>query len=395
MTDETQVVDIPNVMGMSDEEFLNQDFSEVDASVQETSIEQSEEAEAETIEEEASTSLDESGDDEGQLDEEEGTEEDSDEEVSEAADERSSDEPEETDEEETDDVDSDESTEDKDGDVENTDEPSVDTYKSQIDELFAPIKANGKEVKINDIEEARKFIRMGMGFNKKMEALKPARLLQQKMKEHGLLEEGKLDFLIALDKKTPEAIAQLLKDSKIDPLSIDMESDSSYQPETYSGGEDKLALDDVISELEQSDHISDITNLVATKWGDSSRNILRQQPGLLKIIESHMNVGIYDSIMERVEKAQMLSEYKGLSDIEVYGQVAEVMNQEGQFAHLSKAKEEEHKPAPVIKAPARKPKTDPNVKRKKATAVTKSSPTPKKPEPDYLNMSDDDFLKNM
>jgi hypothetical protein len=380
MTDETQVVDLPDVMGMSDEDFLNQDFSEVVADVQEETIEQIEEAETEAVEEETDPVAAESGDTEelGESESEEESELSSSEESSEG----------------TSDATEEEGDEESDEESDESEEASVDTYKTQIDELFAPIKANGKEVKITSIDEARKFISMGMGFNKKMEALKPARLLQQKMQEHGLLEEGKLDFLIALDKKTPEAIAQLLKDSKLDPLSIDMESDSSYQPETYSGGEDTLALEDVIADIEQSDYAPEIADLIANKWGESSKDILRTQSGLLKIIESHMQVGIYDSIMERVEKDQMLGQYKNMSDIEVYGQVAEMMNQEGQFSHLAPAKQEPSKPAPVIKAAARKPKVDPNLERKKATAVTKSSPATKKPEPDYLNMSDEDFMKS-
>lgn len=374
-----EVGGVPDVYNMSDDDFLNQDFSEVVTDVEETSDEQGEEAEAEESEEE-STDADAEPDVEDTGEEE--AEEDSESVESEETSEGTSDATEESDDEE-----SDEATDD-------SKEESIEDYQAQIDELFAPIKANGKDVKVNSIEEARKFISMGMGFNKKMEALKPARLLQKKMQEHNLLEEGKLDFLIALDKKNPEAIARLLKDSELNPLNIDVDSDSSYQPETYSGGEDTLALEDVITDLENSDYASDIASLISTKWGESSREILRSQPGLLNIIDSHMKVGIYDSIIGRIDQEKMLGSHMGISDVEAYGQVAEQMNKEGLFAHLA-PKPVERKPVPIIKAAMRKPKVDPNLKRKRATAVTKSTPATKKPEPAYLGMSDDDFMKSM
>jgi hypothetical protein len=374
-----EVGGVPDVYNMSDDDFLNQDFSEVVTDVEETSDEQGEEAEAEESEEEstdanAEPDVEDTGEEEAEEDSESVESEETSEGTSDAT-------------EESDDEESDEATDD-------SKEESIEDYQAQIDELFAPIKANGKDVKVNSIEEARKFISMGMGFNKKMEALKPARLLQKKMQEHNLLEEGKLDFLIALDKKNPEAIARLLKDSELNPLNIDVDSDSSYQPETYSGGEDTLALEDVITDLENSDYASDIASLISTKWGESSREILRSQPGLLNIIDSHMKVGIYDSIIGRIDQEKMLGSHMGISDVEAYGQVAEQMNKEGLFAHLA-PKPVERKPVPIIKAAMRKPKVDPNLKRKRATAVTKSTPATKKPEPAYLGMSDDDFMKSM
>lgn len=384
---DTPEVEVPDVMGMSDEDFLAQDFSEVEFNVEEASDEQEQETEVEETEEETSS----------ELDGEEVDEESEDETEEEGSEETSDDESDAT--EETDDEVEDEESEGTDKSEEqdaSEDNPDVDTYKEQIDSLFAPIKANGKEHTIRDIEEARKLISMGMGFTKKMEKLKPARLLHKKMQEHNLLEEGKLDYLIALDKKDPDAITQLLKDAKIDPLNIDMESDSSYQPKTYSGGEDNLALEDVITELESSDYADNLADLISNKWGESSKQILRESPALLHIIESHMSNGIYDSIMQRVDKEKMLGNYMGVSDVVAYGQVAEVMNSEGQFDHLkpsTQTVQEDPKPQTIKRAiKPKSAKPDPNLKRKKATAVTKSKPVKKEPIKDYLNMSDEDFL---
>ncbi len=391
MTTETQ----PEVWEMSDEAFLAQDFTEEATNVEDSSNEQGEEAEAETPEEETAVA-DEVTDKVEEEDEAEETDEDeTSEETSDGTSDASSeDEASEVEEAEADETDETEEVSKKDKPKE---EEEADNYKAQIDELFAPIQANGKKNTIRSVEEARKFISMGMGYTKSMESLKPARLLQQKMKEHGLLAEGKLDFLIALDKKDPAAIAKLFTDANLDPLNMNMEAASSYQPEAYSGGEDKLALDDVLTDLENSENAPEIVSLLSTKWGESSRVILRSKPALLNILDSHMNAGIYDSIMERLEQEKMLGSYMGVSEIEAYGQVAERMNGEGLFAHLSPPEEKPvaQTPRTITKAIKPKRKIDPNLEQKKASATTKSKPATSKPQKAYLNMTDEEFMASM
>lgn len=371
----TEGNELPDVIGMSDDDFLKQDFSGVSADVEEASNIESEEAEIETDQEEQSDPDAElvNEDDNESSDEDEGQEEVEDSSTEE-------------DTEEDDEKDSVDDTEEK------AEEESEDNYKAQLDELFAPLKANGKDQTISSVEEARKFIQMGMGYNKRMEALKPARILQKKMEKYGLLEEGKLDFLIALDKKKPEAIAKLLKDSNIDPLKLDLDTaDSSYQPEAYSGNDSAIELDDVIAEIRSSASFDDTVDLITTKWDESSRRTLGEHPQIISIINGHMENGVYDKISERIEQEQMLGKYLGISNLEAYRQVGELMNREGAFTPASNPAPVTN--APIIKAPIKKEtKVDPNLKRKKATASTKSSPPSKKPEPDYLNMTDEEFL---
>jgi hypothetical protein len=377
MTDPLNETVETEYLEMSDEDFLSGDYEEV-TNVEEASDEQSEEAEAEETEEKGTPNVELEGDAlEGADDEEDESEE------SEETSEGTSDANEES---------SDESSE------EEATEDDVEDFEAMYKAMLEPIQANGRQNTVKTVEEARKFMSMGMGYTKRMEGLKSARLLEQKMKEHNLLDEGKLDFLIALDKKNPEAIAKMLKDAKLDPLKIDMESDSSYQPEAYSGGEDSLALDDVITELENSSHAPDIAELISTKWGESSREILRSKPALLNIIDSHMEVGIYDSIMDRVEQEKMLGSYMGVSDIEAYGQTAERMKSEGQFNHLfnpAQGKQVESKPATITKAIIPQRKVDPNLEQKKASATTKSKPASKKTPKAYLDMTDEEFLASM
>lgn len=354
-------------LGMSDEDFLSTTFEEPEVTdVEETPSEQNEEAEAEEIEETSDS------------DAEPETIAESEEETSEEPEEESDSEEEPEADVEEDSTDTDETPEPED---------SVD-YQAQYEELMTPFKANGKSMQVKSIDEARKLMSMGAGFNKKMQALKPARLLQKKLEAHGLLEEGKLDFLIDLDKKNPEAIAKLIKDANIDPLNLDVTKDSSYQPEAYTGNAASLELDDVLDEIRSSDSFDSTVDVITNKWDESSRRTLGDHPQIISIINGHMENGVYDKISERVERERNLGSYMGVSDLEAYRQVAEVMNQEGAFTPPKEIEQ-----APVITAPVKKKKIDPNLKRKKATATTKSAPPQKATIPSTLNMSDEEIMK--
>src|SRR5690606_38757650 len=94
-------------------------------------------------------------------------------------------------------------------------------HKAIVDKLFAPFKANGKEMVVDNVDDAVALMQMGANYNKKMAALKPNLKLLKLLENNNLLSEEKIGFLIDLDKKNPAAIGKLLKDSGIDPLDVD------------------------------------------------------------------------------------------------------------------------------------------------------------------------------
>ena len=87
-------------------------------------------------------------------------------------------------------------------------------------------------------------MQMGANYNKKMAALKPNLKLLKLLENNGLLSEEKLSFLIDLDKKNPDAITKLVKDSGLDPLEMDV-SKSDYKPNTYTVHDREVELDSV------------------------------------------------------------------------------------------------------------------------------------------------------
>ena len=105
-------------------------------------------------------------------------------------------------------------------------------YKKEYERLTASFKANGKDISVANVDEAISLMQMGANYNKKMAALKPNLKLLKLLENNKLLDESKISYLIDLDKKNPEAITKLLKDSGIDPLDVDVNKESEYRPKT-------------------------------------------------------------------------------------------------------------------------------------------------------------------
>lgn len=95
-------------------------------------------------------------------------------------------------------------------------------YKAAYEQITAPFKANGREMKVESPEEAVRLMQQGANYVKKMQALKPHLKMVRMLENNGLLDEGRLNFLIDVSRKDPGAIKKLLKDANIDPMDLDL-----------------------------------------------------------------------------------------------------------------------------------------------------------------------------
>ena len=82
------------------------------------------------------------------------------------------------------------------------------------------------------------------------------------LEKEGLLDQNKLNNLIDLSKKEPKAIAQLLKDSGIDPLDIDTAEEVSYKPTDYGVTDKEFQLNQVIDDIKDSPSFDKILALL-------------------------------------------------------------------------------------------------------------------------------------
>ena len=209
------------------------------------------------------------------------------------------------------------------------------------------------------------------------------------LENNGLLDEAKLSHLIDLDKKDPGAIKQLLKDSKIDPLEIDLEKDTEYKPNTYTVNDAQLKVDQVLDDIRGTPSYDETIDIIGNKWDESSKEILLKKPEIISALNDHVASGIFKTINDEMEAERMLGNLTGLSDLGAYKQIGDAIQARGGF--------DPEPPAPELKlAPVKKATDDPKLKdKKRAASPTKSGKSNSAPKDDYnpLALSDEDFEK--
>ena len=255
-------------------------------------------------------------------------------------------------------------------------------YKKAYEEIFKPFKANGKEMSVESIEDVRQLMQMGANYNKKMAGLKPNLKLIKMLENNGLLDEEKLNYLIDINKHNPDAIKKLIKESGLDPLDVDINAEVAYKANTYNVNDKELELDSVLSEIKETDSFNSTLDIIGNKWDDSSKKVLLENPGLIKVINSHVGSGVYKNITNEVERLKMLGKLDGLSDIDAYKAV-------GDMLYAPRAN------APINTSTSKVTnKTDPQLKdRKMAASTTKGTPKVDAPAFNPLSLSDAEFEK--
>jgi hypothetical protein len=274
-------------------------------------------------------------------------------------------------------------------------------YKAEFEKLTAPFRANGKDMQIENVDDAIKLMQMGANYNRKMAGMKPGLKVLKLLEKHKLLDEDKLSYLIDLDGKNPEAIKKLLKDSDIDPVDLAHGEDDAgkeYKAPNRNVSESELEMESVIEDLRDSDHYSKTLEIVGSTWDENSKQIVADQPNLLRVINDHVARGIYDLISTEVEQERMFGRVDGsLSDIDAYRTVGDAMEARGAFSHLN-PNQGAGDVQPVPKQPVKK-EADDQARRamRKAAGPTKPAASKADADTDYnpLALSDEAFMKQV
>lgn len=269
---------------------------------------------------------------------------------------------------------------------ESTEEGKVD-YEEAYKAVLAPLRANGKDIKIDTIEDLRNLASMGVNYQSKMVGIKPYRKTAKKLENNGI-DEATLDYLIDIHKGNPDAIQKMLKEHKIDPLDIDTQKDSEYSPNDYTVNDKEVELDEVLSSLQDSPSFTSTVDIISKKWDEPSKKVLLEHPEVIRVINDHVGSGVYEQITEVVERERLLGRLTGLSDLEAYKQVGDSIEAKGGF-NKTQPKED------TTVTPTKKASVDPKLKsKKKAASSTKSRASkPEQPKYDPLSMSDEEFEK--
>ncbi|AEJ81605.1 tail length tape measure protein [Erwinia phage vB_EamP-S6] len=267
------------------------------------------------------------------------------------------------------------------------DEPAKEVdYKAQYERIMAPFKANGKDIKLDNPDDVIRLMQMGANYTKKMQGLQPHLKLLKMLDNQGLLEEAKLNNLIDLHKRNPAAIQQLVRESGIDPLEIDTSKDPGYVPGNHSVSEQELQFSSILDEVTSTQEGQDIVVAIDKQWDDASKQALYKEPAVLQHLVNQKQSGVFDAIVNEVERQKMLGNLANVPFIQAYNIVGQELHKAGRLPNQAPA-------TTVLETKAAPVKTVANSDKARAASPTKSAPQKVKQELNHLAMSDDDFLK--
>ena len=262
-------------------------------------------------------------------------------------------------------------------------------YESAYKKVSEPFKANGVDMQVKSPEDIVRLMQMGANYQKKMGKLKPNLKIIKMLENNELLDEAKLNNLIDLSKKDPKAIAKLVKESDVDPLEIDKDAPTEYEPTNYSITDKEYNLDRVLDDIKDTETFNKTINVLTKEWDTESRSAISDQPEIIGIVNAHMANGIYDEVNAVLQQEKALGKLDGIPDVEAYRQVAEYMNKNNMF-------KQPEKPVGKSKVSSKtdeKAEADRDKKRKAAAPVKQTTTKKAAPDDNFLGLSDEDFMK--
>ena len=272
-------------------------------------------------------------------------------------------------------------------------------YEKAYKEIMKPFKANGREVTLNNPEEAVKLMQMGANYVKKMQAIQPNLKVLRMLEKNELLDESKLGELIDVAKGDKAALAKFVKDRNIDPMDIDPETAVDYKPGNHKIADAEINFQSTLEELNSSDAGQNLIIQMQHSWDTASRQEVFKEPAHLKTLEQHMQIGIYDQIAAEVEKQKALGhpQIASMPFLKAYEVIGRAMADNKLLKPIGPAQA-----APSVQeravqelgrgpAPAKKQATN----GAQAKAASPSAKSTKKAAPSFnpLAVSDEEFLK--
>ena len=277
---------------------------------------------------------------------------------------------------------------------------SVD-YKSFYEAVMKPIKANGRTLDIKNPEEAIQLMQMGANYTRKMQDLAPHRKVIMMLENNGLLDSDKLSFLIDIEKKNPDAIKKLIRESGIDPMDFDPNEQLKYQVGNHTVSDEEANFRTVLDDLKSTPEGLETLQAINGSWDQASKEHVYTNPEVISVIHQQRANGIYDRIAAEVERQKALGNVPShVSFLQAYKAVGDVMQQNNAFADLiakpvaasTPAQPEVRQPIET-KAAAPKPQVK-NSEKAAAASPSRTTSTQKASQTkNPLELSDEEFMK--
>ena len=284
--------------------------------------------------------------------------------------------------------------------VEEGDSPTTPDYKSMYEKVMAPLKANGKTIDLKSPEELVQLAQMGANYTRKMQAIAPHRKVLLMLENNDLLDEGKLSYLIDLDKKNPEAIKKLIKDAGIDPLEIDLDDPQAkpYLEGNHRVSDEETVFRAVLDELGSNPEGKATLQVINSQWDQASKEVLWTQPEVMSLIHQQRENGIYDRISTEVERQRTLGVIPpNVPFLQAYKVIGDQLASAGNLDDLVNPAPQSNQPerTPVAKTVAKPKPVAANGDKVNAASSTRSNPREAKTTVNPLALADEDFMKQV
>ena len=268
-------------------------------------------------------------------------------------------------------------------------------YEAFYKKIMAPLHANGKKIELRTPEEAIQLMQQGANYTRKMQAIAPHRKILLMLENNGLLDEGKLSFLIDIEKKNPEAIKKLVKDAGIDPLEIDTREDSNYREGNHRVSDDEASFRAVLDDISSTPEGRETLKQINTQWDQASKDILWKQPDVMQLIHQHREEGIFDVITTEMERLRALGQIPAnVPYLHAYKKIGDDLAAAGAFKSIVEKPSEEKPAASHVATRVQKVKpAAPNGDKANAAAISRTASKKAETIVNPLAMSDEEFEK--
>lgn len=253
-------------------------------------------------------------------------------------------------------------------------------YQAFYETMTKPFKANGREIKIENADDAIRLMQMGANYSKKMESLKPNLGLVKLLEQNGLTNKEQLAFLVDLKNKKPEAVAKFIQESNIDLYDFDASIAENYTPSANVELAEPTAFESTLEELlEQSPEFNQVLTQMSG-WDSKSKSILYDEPKILRELATQQANGLYDKIVNVVESERLLGRLTDMTYLEAYATVETML----------KAKQQENK---FVAPKPQNTKPSTNSDKKLNAGMPQKAVNAKGELVDLSALSDDEIMK--
>lgn len=270
-------------------------------------------------------------------------------------------------------------------------EPEDVDYKAFYEEVTAPFTANGQQFSAKNSKEVISLMQKGTDYTRKTQQLSAKRKILDFLEKQDLLDNSKLELLADISKGNKNALKKLIKDKKIDVIDLEDYSDedtpNEYIPEARMPSDSAIALNDTIDSISKQQNGLDMLNNIRNTYDQTSIGFLANNPDLLNDLYNHKMRGIYDKIKAEVDRRITFNQLNpNVPFISNYAHVYTEMYPNDMQSNNVVTQ-------PYLNNGYSSQMNNQIRGAKNTTSRGKSEPSGKKKVINYLEMSDEDFLK--